>query len=65
MCVGNVFRAINDLRPGSIVVLRQEALQTWIVQVDDAEVSAEVRARDRAGERGKALARVMQGLITT
>ena len=47
-------------RFGDQVVLRQEALQTRIVQVDDAEVSAEVRALDRAGERGKALARVMR-----
>jgi hypothetical protein len=42
------------------VVLRQEALQTRIVQVDDTEVSAEVCALDRAGDRGKALARVMR-----
>jgi peptidyl-prolyl cis-trans isomerase SurA len=42
------------------VLLRQEALRTRIVQVDDAEVSEQIHALDQARERGKALARVMQ-----
>jgi hypothetical protein len=42
------------------VLLRQEALRTRIVQVDDAEVGQHVQALDQPPQRGKELIRVMQ-----
>jgi hypothetical protein len=42
------------------VLLRQEAVRTRIVQVDDAEVSRHLHELDQPPERGKALVRVMQ-----
>ncbi|HEX9870402.1 MAG TPA: SurA N-terminal domain-containing protein [Candidatus Tectomicrobia bacterium] len=42
------------------VLLRQEALRTRLVQVDDAEVSQHLQALDQPPQRGRALVKVMQ-----
>jgi len=42
------------------VLLRQEAVRTRIVQVDDAEVNQHVQALDQPPQRGQELVRVMQ-----